>query len=186
MSNIKRSSGISRLLTLVVSLMVSLATAALISGTGAATAAPPNTGGGSGMTANVTGTANGNPLSGTFKTTQFANQNGQLVAIGDIAGQITNPDGTTTPFNPTGVALPVDLAQSNGSCEILNLVLGPLDLNLLGLEVHLDTVTLNITAQQGSGNLLGNLLCTVAGLLDGPANANALVNLLNQILGLLA
>ena len=25
-----------------------------------------------------------------------------------------------------------------GSCDVLNLVLGPLDLNLLGLEVHLD------------------------------------------------
>jgi hypothetical protein len=53
-----------------------------------------------------------------------------------------------------------------GQCEILDLVLGPLDLDLLGLVVFLDTVHLNITAQQGPGNLLGNLLCAVAGLLD--------------------
>ena len=76
--------------------------------------------------------------------------------------------------------------QATGSCEILDLVLGPLDLDLLGLVVHLDTVHLNITAEQGPGNLLGNLLCAVAGLLDGPATPlNAITRLLNQILGLL-
>jgi hypothetical protein len=68
-------------------------------------------------------------------------------------------------------------------------VLGPLNLDLLGLVVTLDTVHLNITAQQGPGNLLGNLLCAVAGLLDGPAPLSGLLNgitaLLNQILGAL-
>ncbi len=54
-----------------------------------------------------------------------------------------------------------------GSCDVLNLVLGPLDLNLLGLEVHLNSVVLDIIAVTGAGNLLGNLLCAVAGLLDG-------------------
>ena len=64
----------------------------------------------------------------------------------------------------------------------------PLDLDLLGLVVHLDTVHLVITAQPGPGNLLGNLLCAVAGLLDGSGSPNALqqiVNLLNQILAAL-
>jgi len=74
---------------------------------------------------------------------------------------------------------------SAASCDILNLVLGPLDLNLLGLEVHLDTVHLNITAQQGPGNLLGNLLCAVAGLLDGGAALGQIAGLLNQILAIL-
>ena len=48
----------------------------------------------------------------------------------------------------------------------MNLSLGPLDLNLLGLVVHLDEVDLTIDAESGSGNLLGNLLCAVAGLLE--------------------
>jgi hypothetical protein len=52
--------------------------------------------------------------------------------------------------------------------------------------VHLDTVHLNITAQSGPGNLLGNLLCAVAGLLDqSPLNLGAILDLLNQILGAL-
>ena len=43
-------------------------------------------------------------------------------------------------------------------CPVLDLTLGPLDLNLLGLMVHLDTVHLVITADS-SGGLLGSLLC---------------------------
>jgi hypothetical protein len=43
-------------------------------------------------------------------------------------------------------------------CSILDLTLGPLDLNLLGLLVHLDQVHLTITADS-TGGLLGQLLC---------------------------
>ena len=71
------------------------------------------------------------------------------------------------------------------SCDILNLVLGPLDLNLLGLEVHLAQVVLDIDGTTGAGNLLGNLLCAVAGLLDGGAALGQIAALLNQILGIL-
>jgi hypothetical protein len=66
-------------------------------------------------------------------------------------------------------------------------VLGPLDLNLLGLKVHLDRVVLNIVAASGAGALLGNLICAVAGLLDGTGLLNLLklVNQLNRILNAL-
>jgi hypothetical protein len=47
-------------------------------------------------------------------------------------------------------------------CQILDLVLGPLDLNLLGLLVHLDRVHLTITAERGGG-VLGDLFCGLAG-----------------------
>ena len=81
--------------------------------------------------------------------------------------------------------------QVTGTCDILSLTLGPLDLNLLGLRVQLNQVVLNITAEQGPGNLLGNLLCAVAGLLDPPTTGGGglggilttIVSLLNQILG---
>jgi len=74
---------------------------------------------------------------------------------------------------------------SAASCDVLNLVLGPLDLNLLGLEVHLNQVVLDIIATSGAGNLLGNLLCAVAGLLDGGGALGQISALLNQILGIL-
>jgi hypothetical protein len=138
----------------------------------------------------VTGTlANGNgAVDGTMNIQRFATQNGDLVALGTFTGTVTNASGQVLSSGSQQVAVPVDVAASGGSCQILDLVLAPLDLDLLGLQVHLDQVHLNITAQQGPGNLLGNLLCAVAGLLDGPANPvgallDQLVALLNQILG---
>lgn len=71
---------------------------------------------------------------------------------------------------------------------VIQLVLGPLHLDLLGLVVDLNQVHLTITAQQGAGNLLGNLLCSVANLLSGSGAGGALgglANTLNQILGAL-
>jgi hypothetical protein len=53
-------------------------------------------------------------------------------------------------------------AQTGTICPILDLVLGPLDLNLLGLLVHLDRVHLTITAERGGG-VLGDLFCSLAG-----------------------
>jgi hypothetical protein len=98
----------------------------------------------------------------------------------NISGVFTDALGNITNFT-TGLLT----NDSTGSCEILDLVLGPLDLNLLGLVVHLDTVHLNITAQPGPGNLLGNLLCQIAGLLNGQGGGggllNRLANLLNQL-----
>jgi hypothetical protein len=52
-------------------------------------------------------------------------------------------------------------------CPVLDLTLGPLDLNLLGLMVHLDTVHLVITADS-EGGVLGSLLCSLAGGRSSP------------------
>ena len=78
------------------------------------------------------------------------------------------------------VAVPA--AVTNATCQILHLDLGPLSLDILGLKVDLSRVVLDITAQSGAGNLLGNLLCSVAGLLDNPGG---LATLLNKILAAL-
>jgi hypothetical protein len=141
-------------------------------------------------TATVAGTlADGTgSVAGTFDIARFTQQNGQLLATGTFTGTVTDAAGTVT-SGTQQVTLPVDLAASDGSCQILDLVLGPLDLDLLGLQVHLDTVHLNITAQSGPGNLLGNLLCAVAGLLDANTGLSTILNqiatLLNQLLGIL-
>jgi hypothetical protein len=79
----------------------------------------------------------------------------------------------------------VNHAANANSCRILNLVLGPLHLNLLGLVVNLNQVHLTITAVRGPGNLLGNLLCAVANLLNGSAPAASKAGLLNDVVGTL-
>ena len=61
------------------------------------------------------------------------------------------------------VQAPPGFTQAPGTvCSILDLVLGPLDLNLLGLMIHLDRLRLTITAVRGGG-ILGDLLCGLAG-----------------------
>jgi hypothetical protein len=98
-----------------------------------------------------------------------------------ISGRFTDTLGNVTTFS-------APLLDASGSCTILHLEIGPVDLNVLGLMVHLDRVVLDITAQTGSGNLLGNLLCAVARLLDqNPLDAILadLTDLLNQIFRIL-
>src|SRR5689334_16553275 len=108
--------------------------------------------------------------------------------LGSVLNTVAVPITAKSSLTPSS-----PVAAQAASCEILNLVLGPLDLNLLGLTVHLDQVVLNITAVPGAGNLLGNLLCAVANLLNGTgggllgtALTNAITTLLNNILGALA
>ena len=122
-------------------------------------------------------------FAGTFRITGFAVQNGQLVAVGLLSGTLTNALGQVL-GTITNLATSIPVAAS-GSCQILTLTLGPLDLNLLGLMVHLNQVVLTITAQQGPGNLLGNLLCALAHLLDNNGPLSSIAALLNQILAAL-
>jgi hypothetical protein len=110
--------------------------------------------------------AAGNTLAGILRITGFQVINGQLTALGTLTGAVT-PAGATSANAPqtANVALPVIAAAA--TCPILSLTLGPLNLNVLGLDVTLNQVVLNITAIPGPGNLLGNLLCDVANLLNG-------------------
>jgi len=122
---------------------------------------------------------------GTFNIQRFAEQNNQIVAVGTLTGTLTNSVGAVLGSIVNTITMILDSAATQASCQILHLVLGPLDLNLLGLMVHLNQVVLDITAQPGPGNLLGNLLCAVANLLNGGGALSQLVSLLNQILVLL-
>jgi hypothetical protein len=152
---------------------------------------------GAGLAVPVTGNATAadgtvQTLTGTFTIQRFARSQRQIVAVGTLVGTLTSATpGTAARMFVTQVSMP--LANFNNAegitalatCDVLNLVLGPLDLNLLGLVVHLDQVVLDITAQTGAGNLLGNLLCAITGLLDGGGPLASVVALLNQLLGIL-
>jgi hypothetical protein len=113
---------------------------------------------------------------------------GNLLASGTLTGIATLADGTiVTEIIQTFTDIPLSML-SNGAgaaCDILTLDLGPLHLDVLGLVVDLSAVDLDITAVPGPGNLLGNLLCAVAGLLDGGGPLAGIQNLLDRITGLL-
>ena len=75
-------------------------------------------------------------------------------------------------------------ALVGSTCSVLSLAVGPLDLNILGLQVELDDcadgpVTVDITATAGGG-LLGDLLCQLSGALQG-GPAAVVQNLLREI-----
>ena len=120
---------------------------------------------------------------GTLSIQKFDVQNNQVVAIGTLTGQVTGAIAGLV--QNLSVAIPL-IDANQEACEILHLELGPIDLNLLGLVVHVDRIVIDITAQPGPGNLLGNLLCAIAGLLDQPgAPLNIIADLLNSLLDLL-
>jgi len=90
------------------------------------------------------------------------------------------------PLQVMAAQAPVRTAQTTqASCQVLNLILGPLHLDLLGLNVDLygktkrDPVTVTITALPGHG-LLGDVLCS----LSGGATITSLSALQNVLTGL--
>ena len=122
---------------------------------------------------------NGLPFTGTATITEITRDGSQLLfsgeildAAGALAGTFTDVAGT---LQQTG-------GGSQGKCDILFLDLAPIHLDVLGLEIDLSQIVLDINAVPGAGNLLGNLLCGVLGLLDGDL-VGGLGGLLDRLLG---
>jgi hypothetical protein len=123
---------------------------------------------------------------GNFNPDRFFVKKGQTYANGVLHAKLVRGGGAVVGHVSRQITVPVKNAknpQMQAVCDVLHLVLGPLDLDLLGLQVHLDKVVLDVVARSGAGNLLGNLLCAVTGLLDG--NQLRLANILNRILAIL-
>ena len=104
--------------------------------------------------------------------TQVALTNNQLVAQ-TISYAITNSATGETLSDSFSGALPI---SADDACNILFLDLQPIFLDLLGLQLQTSRIVLDLTAVAGQGKLLGNLLCVVVGLLDGPGEFIQLIN----------
>jgi hypothetical protein len=133
----------------------------------------------------------GRNFKGTLSVVRFEERSGSVVAIGTITGKVTGKGKGNKPVTAENVVIPVSFAppvqtqsangvQAQATCQILDLTLGPIDLNLLGLRLQVNQIHIQLTAQQGGG-LLGDLLCAIANLLNG----GILGQILNQLLGLL-
>jgi hypothetical protein len=109
----------------------------------------------------------------------LAGGGGGILGTATNAAQLTNVAKTSGLSAGPGFNVPLTAASSSGGsagtqatqavCSVLDLTLGPLDLNLLGLMVHLgggdtgaDPVHLTLTADP-TGGLLGSILCSLAG-----------------------
>ena len=147
------------------------------------------------MVSKLVGTASdGSKVTGSFTPLKFVKKDGKQQVKGVVDGVVTHANGTKETFTALRTlqvkkingqrlsGLASTSAQRMAACDILHLVLGPLDLDLLGLKVHLDKIVLDIVAATGAGNLLGNLLCAITGLLDG-GPLGGLLGQLNDLLG---
>jgi hypothetical protein len=146
----------------------------------------------------MTGKAkNGKKFTGTYTIQRFTRRGSQQYAVGTLKGRLKGRH-----VKRSNVRIPVSLDRpaagaaqlpqlpipTPGACTVLNLVLGPIDLNLLGLRVATNEIRALIEAVPGAGNLLGNLLCGVTGILDPqaatPASPSVLTRVLNALLAL--
>jgi hypothetical protein len=93
------------------------------------------------------------PVAGTVDVTNVD------AAAGTFSGTF---DGVVAGQRVSDVPIVGTFQQNGGVCTVLDLTLGPLDLNLLGLRIQLNQIHLLITARRGEG-LLGDLLCGLAG-----------------------
>ena len=138
------------------------------------------------LTGNLTNAAGAVVGKVTGQVTSFVVRNGRLTALASLTGTSGAASQTVN-----GVALPVadgtNPRNVSGvvNCQILNLIIRPIDLNLLGLVVHLDRVRLIVSAVPGAGALLGNLLCSITHLLDRPDFLSNVRTLLNQVLAII-
>jgi len=110
----------------------------------------------------VTNNLNNIPVTGIVgRAGTFA---GNLTILGiSPNGQRVFVDGL---LNGVAVTLIGRLINPQGVCDVLFLDINPIFLDLLGAQVRLDRVTLDIDAVAAPGNLLGNLLCAIVHLLD--------------------
>jgi hypothetical protein len=178
-----------------IGLSATAAGAAVTAPTVTRTAAAPQATSPGSLTSVVTGTFNNadgkGTFNGTFTPQKFSVVNGVLEATGVLKGTLTDANGTKlgtvsqTVTDAVNTSKASNAAAAPAACGILNLLLGPLNLNLLGLVVTLNQVHLVITAVPGAGNLLGNLLCAVANLLNGGGSLTSLSALLNELLAAL-
>ena len=88
--------------------------------------------------------------------------NGVLKARGVLKGTLTDANGTslgTVNQTVTDSVNTSNAAAAPAACNVLNLVLGPLNLNLLGLVVTLNQVHLTITAVPGAWQACRGTCC---------------------------
>ena len=139
-------------------------------------------------------------FAGEWNATQIVEQGGAFFAEGVLTGEVKNKQGKTTHTVEETVLLPLSVASDAtasagvraqaATCEVLNLVLGPITLNLLGLNLFIGgeggvPIVIDLTADP-SGGLLGQLLCGLAGGIPVPLQQlTDFLNALNTLLGLL-
>jgi len=147
-------------------------------------------------------------MTGSFSIRRFARTTDDgIAAIGTLTMSVTDTTTNAARTVVTELAMPIARSSDSGTsipadtepqttsstslaspsatalpCETLRLVLGPLQLDLLGNAVQLNEANLDIIAVPGASGPLRSLLCDVAGLMEGAAPPAQIVRRLNTLL----
>ena len=106
----------------------------------------------------VTGTAPGGlTFVGTMAVTNAAAQNGQEYAVGTVSGTLRDAAGNTV---GTVTAAPAQAPVSGDPCTLASFSIGPFDISVAGITVHIDAIGGSVELS----GLLGNILCPLLGL----------------------
>jgi hypothetical protein len=116
----------------------------------------------------------------TATVTDISVVDGVLTATGTLTGTVATVGGGVLQLVDAPFSAPITVADA--TCDILTLNVGAIHLDLLGLVVDTSPIDVLITAVSAPGNLLGNLLCAVAHLLDGSSPLGGIAALLNNII----
>jgi hypothetical protein len=128
-------------------------------------------------------------FTGTFSINRFEVRDNAVVAVGIVRGSLAG----TGSVMLGEVAAPVTIGAANAraaasnaavaqqaTCQVLHLDIGAINLNVQGLIVTTQPISIDISGDSAAP--LGNLVCTIQSTLN---NVVGLVDLLNQLLGLL-
>ncbi len=136
----------------------------------------------------------GKQFTGTYGIERFIARGSKVYSIGTLEGTLKGRH-----IVRYGVLMPATLNSGAGAarsaqastCTLLHLVLGPINLSLLGLNVNLGggnitpgqpaqlPITLNLTGTPGGG-LLGDLLCGLDNVVGGTGGLGGLLGQLSS------
>jgi hypothetical protein len=131
--------------------------------------------------------SNGQPFEGAISDYSFTvdRATGTLMMTGVLAGRVGDTKITDLDFTvpvklsqasqatralaayvPDAVVAQQQPSSPKGGCDVFVLDIQGISLGLLGLQVDLSPITIDVGGGTGSGRLLGNLLCALLGLLS--------------------
>src|SRR4051794_18463624 len=134
----------------------------------------------------------GDRLAAKLAIVRFEARHGKLWAVGRLESRLAGRSFARTVrfrVSVAGLAQTAQIPPTPNACTILSLTLQPLDINLLGLRIRTSRIDVLIEGVRGPGNLLGNLLCGLTGILN-PSTTGAQLNVaqvaqvLNAVLAL--
>jgi hypothetical protein len=115
--------------------------------------------------------ADGSNITGTISITNLAFRNAQFLVSGEV--HYVSPE-TGLDEVQSFTVIASSLSSNGGNCRVVNLNLQPFHFDELGVLASLSPVDIHVNGQRGIDQIAGNLLCSVAHLLNGGAVSSIL------------